>query len=135
MSYTVEDLHGCKVVYGPVPVNDLVALSSRFSKKAVMHAGLADRMGATFVMGEPADIDALRQRDDLPVSAAREADAKLALNLANEGLMNWLRTGERGQSSNAMCQQFFGIPAGRERRNHPLDADDMRRCLLFLEAS
>lgn len=46
----------------------------------------------------------------------------------------WLERGERGSSSETLCHRFFGLPAD-SAHNHPHDADDFRRCVLFLEAT
>ena len=45
----------------------------------------------------------------------------------------WLRSGDRGASSEALCGLFFGAgPGGRE---HPRDPADFIRCIEFLEAT
>lgn len=45
----------------------------------------------------------------------------------------WLRSGDRGASSEALCGLFFGAgPGGRE---HPRDPADFIRCVEFLEAT
>ncbi len=48
----------------------------------------------------------------------------------------WVRTGEHGNSSLAMCMALYEIPelgSGSSRAN-PHDPSDFRRCVLFLEA-
>ncbi|NTU56304.1 MAG: hypothetical protein HGA79_08650 [Anaerolineales bacterium] len=115
-------------------MEDIAMLSHGFSKHAVIDVGIADRIGATIVIGEPDDTEALRTDQDLPVSPMREGQAKLAAskNLP-ASVINWLRTGERGLSSNAMCQYIycFKISAGKD---YPHDPDDLGRCLKFLAA-
>lgn len=52
---------------------------------------------------------------------------------------NWLLNGERGASSEAMCQHLFGKKAGYHsnggRNDYPHDPADFRRCRLFVEAT
>lgn len=133
--FTIATLGRCRIVRGSVPASDFAMLAHGFSSKAVMSSDLANLMGAAFVIGEPEDIEALRLRDDLPVSPIRRHEAAEALRLSlGEGVSNWLLRGERGLSSNAICKAMFGIPsaAGVE---HPLAPDDLQRCLRFLDAA
>lgn len=46
--------------------------------------------------------------------------------------IEWLRSGERGISSEAMFEYLTGIPIGRGRKDTPTDPDDLRRCRLLL---
>lgn len=130
--YTIKKIAGCRLVFGKVPASDLAMLTGGFSKKAVMDITIANRIGAAMVIGEPEDIEVLRGMD-LPVSASRHADFLEAheLGIRNSVAM-WLRNGERGSSSEAMCKSIFGVPesAGKD---HPHDPDDLRRCVEFLE--
>ena len=51
---------------------------------------------------------------------------------------SWLESGERGQSSEALCRLFFDAPAqsiSSSPASHPRDPSDLRRCVLFLEAT
>lgn len=131
--FTIKTICGCRVVYGAVPISEFQMLSHGFSKKALMAMDIADLIGATYVIGEPAALDELRKLD-LPVSAKRHADYLAAANRGLNAVAMWLRRGERGLSSNALCKAIFGVPsnAGTE---HPYDPDDLRRCMQFLEAS
>ena len=47
---------------------------------------------------------------------------------------NWLASGERGLSSEAIVSHLTGMPVGRDPRPHsyPLDPSDFRRCQLLL---
>lgn len=50
------------------------------------------------------------------------------------GAEEWLRTGERGLSSEAIFERLTGIPLGsRWLAVYPLDSWDLRRCRLLLE--
>jgi hypothetical protein len=108
-------------------------LTHGFSKKALMATDIADLIGATFVIGEPTALDELRHMD-LPVSAKRHADYLAATNLGLIAVAMWLRRGARGKSSNAMCKAIYGVPADAGTE-FPHDPDDLRRCLLFVEAT
>lgn len=47
----------------------------------------------------------------------------------------WLRSGERGISSETIVDHLFGVGVlCRGRGSHPHDPDDLRRCMLMLEA-
>lgn len=129
--FVVKTLHGCRVVYGSIPLSDFGMLTHGFSKKALLAPDIADRIGATVVIGEPEDLEVLRSQD-LPVSPAREPDALAAQQLGLPDIAEWLRTGQRGASSNAMCKRMYGVPADA-RNDHPHDPDDLRRCLAFLD--
>lgn len=131
--FNIRTLGGCRIVVGAIPVSEMGMLTHGFSKDAMMATDIADRIGATLVIGEPADIDALRKMD-LPVSAKREGDSLAAKTLGLPRIAEWLRTGERGASSNAMCKRIFGLPENAGT-SHPLDPADLRRCLLFLDAA
>lgn len=51
------------------------------------------------------------------------------------GAADWLRSGERGISSEAIFSHLTGIPvSGRWGLQPPSDPDDLRRCRLLLEA-
>lgn len=57
----------------------------------------------------------------------------------SEDAINWLAGGERGVSSNSIFQVLTGYPALKSRGRGrppdiPHDPDDLRRCLLLLEA-
>ncbi len=133
IDFTVKMLHGCRIVFGEIPVSALGMLTHGFSAKALMAIDIADRIGATLVIGEPEDLDKLREAD-LPLSAKRQADA-VAAEKANLLLVaSWLREGNRGASSNAMCKRIFGIPESA-RDDHPHDPSDLLRCLQFLDAT
>jgi len=131
--YRIQKIENCRIVTGRVPLSDMEMLIQGFSDRAVMATDIASRIGATFVIGEPEDIERLRLCD-LPISDQRLRDAEQARKAGlPEATIQWLLTGERGLSSDAMCKAYFGIPE-RAGTDHPHDAGDLRRCLLFLQA-
>lgn len=133
--YQVKHINGCTLIFGSVPINDFAALSKTAGGNAVISPDLASLTGASFVFGLPEDIERLRQSPDLRISEARIRDSFLA---AEKGLpaalSKWLKTGERGMSSEAMCKEIFGIPADAGI-SHPLDPADLSRCIKFLDAA
>lgn len=135
--YTITTIRGCRVVSGQVPLRDISMLCHGFSKKALMAIDLAGLMGVAFVIGEPEDIERMRaNRANLPISESRQHDAEVAKVCGlPQSLVNWLRIGERGTSSEALCQSIFGVPGGARRTDHPHDPDDLRRCIAFLAAT
>ncbi|WAK04334.1 hypothetical protein [Methylobacter sp. YRD-M1] len=131
--YRIQKIENCRIVTGHVPLSDMEMLIQGFSDQAVMATDIASRIGATFVIGEPEDIERLRLCD-LPISDQRLRDAEQARKAGlPETVIQWLLTGERGLSSDALCKAYFGLPE-RAGTDHPLDPGDLRRCLLFLQA-
>lgn len=128
--FTVTRIGNCRIVHGMVPASELAMLWHGYSKKAVLDIDLASRIGASFVIGAPADIAGLRTMGLLP-SAAREAESAAARGKGLPLVAGWLRDGERGLSSEALCHHLFGLPVA-ETDDYPHDADDLRRCLTFL---
>jgi hypothetical protein len=131
--FTVNNICGCRIVYGPVPMSEVGMLTHGFSNKALMDVDLASRIGATLVIGEPGDLEDLRWMD-LPISDERRNDSHAASHKGLDKVASWLADGERGRSSNAMCKRIFGIPENADD-SHPYDPADLRRCLLFLDAT
>lgn len=125
--------HNCCVIFGPVSMTDFPKILSEFSRDAVCDISLADRIGASFVVGEPADIEAFRQSSPR-VSEQRQRDRDTAKAMGLDAVAQWLAEGERGYSSNAMCKHLFGLP-GSAGIDYPLDPDDLRRCIDFVEAT
>lgn len=132
--YTIQYMNRCRIVRGNVPMSDIGILTNSFSRNAIMAFDIADLIGATFVIGEKADIEELRMMD-LPPSDARcnDHDAAKAKNLGDDVAL-WLLKGRRGKSSNVMCKRFYGIPAAAWH-DHPRDADDLSRCIGFVDAT
>lgn len=55
----------------------------------------------------------------------------------NDALITWLRSSERGISSECIVEVLEGLPAGmltgRWLSRHPCDPADLRRCILLVE--
>ena len=86
--------------------------------------------GASFAMGSPAALAALKARlEDGALAAVRAANPSLSPEATA-----WLAGGERGVSSNTMFEYLTGVKATRGwGRSHPHDPGDFRRCRLLLE--
>lgn len=53
-----------------------------------------------------------------------------------ESVARWIASGERGTSSETIVAHLYGLPiTGRWGYSHPHDPDDLRRCMLLLQAS
>ena len=50
------------------------------------------------------------------------------------GAIEWLRSGRRGISSEAIFEAMTGVPVGGHRLTHPLDPSDLGRCRELLAA-
>lgn len=131
--FTIKSHCGCRLVFGPVPISEMNMIMHGFSEQAVMAMDIADRIGASLVIGEPSNIEALRKLD-LPVSEKRMAESNVAHSRGLCDVSMWLRTGERGASSHTLCQYIFDIPLNAGV-NYPRDPSDLRRCMLFLDAT
>lgn len=133
--FRVEDCGRCRLVYGEIPIDDLMNLFSRFSDKAVIDQTLARIAGANLAVGEPADTQALREKP-APEAIAKIVSAYGHLGLS-EAALQWLATGEQGNSSQVLFFQTTGISppdlSVDSVTDHPRDVDDFRRCLLLME--
>ncbi len=130
--FLVKNIAGCRVVFGRIPLSDMAMLLHGFSKNGVMATDIADKIGATLVVGEPEDVEQLRQMD-LPLSEKRQREYKATQDQGRDLVSEWLKNGKRGASSNAMCQRIFGvsIDAGA---SHPLDPADLRHCFFVKDS-
>jgi len=134
--YRIVTKMGCKLIFGEIPADDLAAFcAAKDRKNWLIDVLLARRIGATIVCG-PAD--GLKQLNEanLPLSDERQAEVSHAENNSKipAAVVEWLRNGRRGLSSEALCKHFFGEPVGAEK-HHPSDPADLSRCLMFLDAA
>ncbi len=121
--------------FGPQPMDWISKAAKLCGRDAVMDQDVARMAGATMAAGAPAALAILRQR--LKAGALQEQQQQHPnLSLA---AAQWLATGERGMSSEAMFQHLTGVPCTRGRDwlpgrvTHPRDPADLRRCRLLLE--
>lgn len=71
---------------------------------------------------------------DEKLSDPKSLEYDAGLDPAHPGLTQWLLTGERGVSSNAIVCLALGSKFDVFGNRTPSDAGDLRRCLLLLEA-
>ena len=131
-TYTITAMGRCRVVYGTFPLADFDMLLHGFSDAAKMDLALAERIGASLVIGEPEDLKALRLQP-LPLSQRRQDYAEAARTRGLPLLAQWFEQGDVGMSALALCHHLFCLPE-EPHSSHPLDPDDLNRCLKFLRA-
>lgn len=121
--------------FGPQPMDWFSKAMKATGRDAVMDQDVARMAGATLAAGAPAALDALRKRLEAGALQAARAENPWASKAATQ----WLATGERGMSSEAMFFHLTGIKCTRgrasrdDRTAHPYDPADLRRCRLLLE--
>jgi hypothetical protein len=59
--YAVCTVLDCRIVHGEIPCRDLPMLCGGYSPKALADMKLAERLGATLVIGEPEHLAELRE--------------------------------------------------------------------------
>lgn len=128
-SYTQTERGGCKVVFGQMPITAVLAMVKTLAEGAVFDIRAARLLGATMVVGMPADVETLVKDPDV-LNEARARYAPLTAGLS-DAAAEWFATGDRGASSEAMFFAFTG--RGEESRATPADPSDLRRCRLLLE--
>ena len=129
MTFSVTEQSGCKIVTGDFPISAFGSLTQNMSDKAVVDTDLARMMGATLVLGDPENILKLRA-DTLAVARKRTYIESENLVLS-QNAKEWLATGKRGSSSEAMFFHFTGYGSGAKCT--PIDPFDFARCRLLLE--
>lgn len=76
MNYSISERHGCRIIIGPIPITDLVALTGAWDRdhgdqadpaqQWIFAADVSQAMGATLVCGPRSAMDALRASLGLP---------------------------------------------------------------------
>lgn len=138
MSYRVEKIEGCVVVYGSLPVNVMVSVLKNAGKDAVMDNQIKNILGATIVAGTVENLKRLKQ-----VVLKPEIPFQFRAGIG-EGACKWIEEGDVGLSSNFILFTFTGFNALAWYKNgitsdapvlaYPRDVDDLSRCLKLLEA-
>lgn len=126
---TIEKRCGCTIAYGDIPLSALREILEKDpSVKGFFDMRSAKILGASFVIGTEEQLAALRKslENEYVTRPKDDQDKKLP-----ESVQKWLRTGERGLSSDTMCRRFFGVPEGDN--TYPMDPSDLVRCIKFLK--
>jgi hypothetical protein len=119
--------------YDYFPVEELAQLAQMCGKSAVIGTDEARMAGAALVVGDPVSLAKLR----VSLSTHAMQQEKAAHPGASLAAVQWLATGERGLSSEALFTRLSGLNAVRgdsDKAAYPRDPSDLRRCRLMLEA-
>jgi hypothetical protein len=121
--------------FGPQSMDFFAKAVKMCGKDAVVDPTVAHMAGANLAAGSRGALDALRAR--LAAGSIEAAKRETEGAGLPPGAVEWLGSGERGISSNAMFTVLTGTSAMRDERDcpdHPHDPDDFRRCELLLDA-
>ncbi|HEY6436406.1 MAG TPA: hypothetical protein VIY47_07435, partial [Ignavibacteriaceae bacterium] len=135
-THTVTVIDHCTFIHGNLPVSELLKVMDKVeSGNAFMDTHLASMAGATMVFGTKEALDQMKKSKNFPLNPERVKESELAeLKGLPSGFCEWLKTGERGLSSNFMASKIFGIPENAPM-HYPHDPADLKRCIMFLQAS
>lgn len=132
--YEIEQHGGCVLIFGEVPINSLQALMKLAPENSVIDTNLASMVEANIAFGPAIEMNNLRKKF-ADGSLKREA-AKPENQGMSDAALQWLATGERGLSSEAMFTFLHAQdPSIFKDKDfpHPYDPGDLRRCMLMLE--
>lgn len=133
--YRIEERFGCKIVWGSIPITDLVELTKDEPANVLLSPDLSNKIGAAFVYGTKENLEKMANDPDLPICHVRLQEAE---NARKKGLpdsfVQWLIHGDRGNSSNAIAQRVTGVITKEKFSQHPHDVADFGRCLGVIEA-
>lgn len=137
-AYTVEELMGCRIITGPVPVTDLIPLmTGPDSEDWLTDLNLGPKLGATMVFGTRENLDRLAASEEI-VKRVWQRAVGIKQQIESEGgvvpesALEWLVDGERGRSSDAVFAYLTNAKSMASTA-HPHDAHDFRRCRLLLD--
>lgn len=130
-AYRVENRDGCTVVYGQIPVCDLVPILEEYGAGGVLDTHLADMLDANVAVGYPEAL--AREREKATPACLEAATSRYGESALSHEAVRWLAIGEQGMSSRAMFAYLTGISPPRScthdnRATLPTDADDFSRC-------
>lgn len=137
-AYTVEELLGCRIITGPVPITDLIPLMAGPEDEVwLTDLNLGPKLGATMVLGTRENLDRLALSEGI-IERVTQRAVSIKRQIESEGglvpksALEWLVDGERGRSSDAVfaCLTYAKSMASTA---HPHDAHDFRRCRLLLD--
>jgi len=134
-SYRVEHRDDCTLIFGAMPIQDMVRLSDSCTD-AVVAFDLARLAGASLAFGPVASVQALTEKLR---QAALDAPPAEGMQHLSAKAQAWLKGGEQGLSSCTM----FAICSGylpdylqdcTRPKHYPADPDDFGRCQKLIEA-
>lgn len=137
-TYTVEDLMGCRIITGPVPIQDLITLMTGPEDEVwLTDLNLGPKLGATMVLGTRDNLDRLAVSEGI-IERVTQRAIETKRQIESEGgvvphsALEWLVDGERGRSSEAVFAHLTHAKS-MATTAHPHDAHDFRRCRLLLD--
>jgi hypothetical protein len=136
-SFTITERDNCILVNGSLTTRWLSAISN-MAEGSTFDSDLSRMLGATFAIGLPDDLAALKEKIKPGIIKAATSNLKLppynGVQLSEAALV-WLAAGERGMSSNAMFKRLTGFNACEHgcSTSHPCDPSDLLRCMKLLE--
>lgn len=131
MDYTTETRHNCLIVYGAIPIMDLVRIIQEAPEEADMDLRLQRMLGASLVRGLPEDLKRLAADPYVLERATEIARQELGDKTVSAEAFKWLVSGERGSSSEHLFSVVMGVelPA----KGFPADPADFSRCRKLCE--
>jgi hypothetical protein len=131
MSYTIETRHNCTIVFGSMPIMDMVKLTQDAPEESEVDMSLQKRLGAHLVVGLPEDLKALGADPYVEERAIAIATEELGNHQVSKEAFGWLVSGERGSSSEHIFSVLLGVPL--VGRGFPADPADFGRCRKLAE--
>lgn len=117
--------------FGPQQADFFTRASKLCGKSAVLSPDVARMAGASFAIGQQADLDKLHE---LLAAGAIEAQKRANPNGLSDNAVLWLATGQRGLSSETLFSLATGVDCTDDwGYNHPHDPADLGRCRKLLE--
>jgi hypothetical protein len=131
MDYTTETRHNCLIVYGSIPIMELVRITQEAPEGADMDLRLQRMLGATLVTGLPEDLKKLAADPYVLERATAIARQELGGKKVSDEAFNWLVSGERGSSSEHLFSVVMGVSL--PGKGFPADPADFSRCRKLCE--
>lgn len=125
-------MKGVFILFEPVSIEKLAVLTEQLHSGSVVCPRTAKMLNANVVAGDPVYLHKLRQLLEAGVTISNKENPANA-TLSKEAI-EWLSSGERGISSEAMFTNITGVDALGEWAPHtPSDPSDFMRCRKLLK--
>lgn len=131
--YTIERKHGCTVVYGCVPMRQMIELLQQFEDDEIVDSQLCLGLGAHMVVGRREALDLMRSDPEVVAQIEQRVAGVVAGHEISSAARRWLSKGNRGMSSDAMFMHLTGVPVADDPMAYPGDPSDLGRCRLLIE--
>jgi hypothetical protein len=126
MAFTTEIRHNCIITYGSLPIMEMVRITQDAPDGSELDLRLQRKLGASLVVGLPADLMVLAADPYVLQRATAIANQEVGNRTVSGAAFDWLVSGERGSSS----EHIFSVVLGLEfqSRGFPADPADFGRC-------